>query len=144
MVRLKREVIDLKNRIIVLVAIGLALAVIGGAIVMLFNSKKQSAVGEFTLTKYQWEIENFPSDKNVGQVNDSNTAIEKAKELWIEKFSTAGGKPYNPINGKKIEVSYDSEKECWHINGTLSSNVDGAVPQALIQKDGEVLAVWMG
>lgn len=137
-------VIDMKNKIIILVAISLVLVVIGGAIFMLFSSKKQPDVGEFDLTKYQWEIENFPSDKNVGQVNDSNTAIEKAKELWIERFNTVGGKPYNPINGRKIEVSYDFEKECWHINGTLPSNVDGAVPQGLIQKDGKVLAIWMG
>lgn len=131
----------MKRRIIVLVIIGVILAVIGGSIIVLPNLKKQPYVDEFNLAKYQWEIENFPSNKNVGIVNNPNTAIEKAKELWIESFSS---KSYNPINGRKILVFYDSSNECWHIKGTLPSNEDGAVPNVLIQNDGKVLAVWMG
>ena len=94
------------------------------------------------MTDYQWEIKTFPSDKNVGQVDDVNTAIEKAKELWVDEFSIIIGQPYNPINGRKIEVSYDSEEECWHINGTLPPNTLGGVTHAIIQKDGKVIAVW--
>lgn len=99
----------MKNKIIILIAIGLVLAVIGGAIIMLFNSNKQPDVGEFELNKYRWEIETFPSDKNVGQVDDANAAIEKAKELWIEKYSVVGGQPNNPINGRPIKVYFDEK-----------------------------------
>ena len=109
---------------------------------MLFTSKKPPNVEEFSLSSYQWEIENFPSDKNVGQVDDANTAIEKAQELWLEKYSIVNGQTYNPINGRKIEVSYDSENDCWHINGTLPPKSGGGVPHAIIQRDGKVTAVW--
>ena len=134
----------MKSRIIVLVAMGLVLAIIAGAIIVLFSSKKQLDAGEFSLANYQWEIETFPSDKNVGRVDDANVAVEKAKELWLDKFSMVNGQPYNPVNGRKIKVSYDSENDCWLINGTLPSNTKGSVPCALIQKDGKVLAIWMG
>ncbi len=139
----------MKNKIIISITIFFVLAVIGGVAIMLFSSKqppktKPSDVGKFDLTNYQWEIETFPSDKNVGQVDDANTAIEKSKEIWLDKYNEVNGQPYNPINGRKIEVSYDSKKECWHINGTLPPDVDGAAPNALIQKEGQVLAVWMG
>ena len=108
------------------------------------DKNAEDNVLKFDLTNYQWGIENFPSDKNVGYVDNANTAIEKAKELWIEKYSMFGGQPYNPLDGVKIIVSYDYERDVWLINGTLPPDIDGVVPQALIQKDGKVLAVWMG
>jgi hypothetical protein len=131
-----------KNRFVILIAIGIALIVIGAIIFMFLKSTNESEIGQFDLAQYQWEIETFPSDENVGQVNDANTAIEKAKELWIEKFSIIGGQSYNPINGIKIEVSYDSDSDCWHINSTQPSNVLGGVLHAIIRKNGEVVAVW--
>ena len=73
----------MKNKAMIFMILGLVLAIIAGVIIMQFHSKKQTDVGTFELTKYQWEIENFPSDKNVGQVNDSDTAIEKAKERFV-------------------------------------------------------------
>lgn len=135
-----------KNKIIIMV---LGVSFIVGVIVVMFfidklSNLKSSDVGVFRLSEYQWEIENFPSDKNVGQVHNSKVAIERAKELWLEEYSIINGQHYNPINGRKIEVSFDFTNECWHINGTLPSNVDGAVPHALIQKNGKVLALWMG
>lgn len=132
----------MKNKIIILISIGLVLAVIGGAIIMLFNSNKQPDVGEFELNKYRWEIETFPSDKNVGQVDDANAAIEKAKELWIEKYSVVGGQPNNPINGKPIKIYFDEKNDCWYVHGTLPKNQVGGYPHAIIQKDGKVIAVW--
>lgn len=104
--------------------------------------KEQIDVGQFTLATYQWEIENFPSDKKVGKVDNPNIAIEKAKELWVEESNIIAGKPYDPTNEEKIEVSYDPEEECWHINGTLPPNTVGGVPHAIIRKNGEVIAAW--
>ena len=131
-----------KKLIIYAVIICIVLAVLGGGIFMLFDSNKSYNIKEFSLLNYQWEIETFPSDKNVGQVDDASTAIEKAKELWFEKFSMIGENTYNPINGRKIEVSYDSKEECWHVNGTLQKNTLGGVPHAIIRKNGEGLAIW--
>lgn len=98
--------------------------------------------GSFELSEYQWAVETFPYDRNVGIVENPKTAIEHAKELWIERFSPVNGKPYRLANSRKIMVLFDSENECWLISGTLPSYWDGGVPNAIIQKDGKVLAVW--
>lgn len=132
----------MRKKLIVYIVIGIVIGALGGMFFMLCNSNQPHDIKEFSLLDYQWEIETFPSDKNVGQVDDANTAIEKAKELWIEKFSINGGKPYAHVNRGKFEVSYDSKEECWHINGALSTNTLGGVPHAIIRKNGEVIAVW--
>lgn len=124
------------------------LTVIGGLSSMLFLLQKSKVskapdVGIFDLTEYQWEIKTFPLDKNIGQVDDKNVAIEKAKSLWLEKYGIDNGQLYNFINGRKIEVAYDFKEECWHIYGTLPQNTLGGVPHAIIRKSGEVLAVWI-
>ena len=50
----------------------------------------------------------------------------------IEKFSALDEKTYNSINTGKIEISYDSEEECWHINSKKSSpNTLGGILNAL-------------
>ena len=134
----------MKQKIFILLVIGVVVTVIGGGIVMLFYSNKPSIIGEFDSEKYKWEIENFSFSKNVGQVNDANTAIEKAKELWIEKYSTVNGQSYDPIKGRKCEVFFDRYNDCWLIKITLESNTIGSVPHAIIRKDGTVIAVWMG
>lgn len=131
-----------KTLIIIFTVLGLIF--MGGALFMLINLNKYPTVLEFNLVDYEWEATTFSSEKNVGEVNDAKTAIKKAEGLWIEKFSDINGEPYNPINGRKIEVSFDSKNECWHINGTLASNMLGSVPHALIKKNGNVIAVWMG
>lgn len=92
-------------------------------------------VETFCLTKYQWEIQTFSTDQNIGEVNDKNVAIKNAKSLWFEKYSV-------DIPERKIEVAYDSKEECWHVYGALSPNTLGGVLHAIIQKNGDVLAVW--
>ena len=132
----------MKNKVIVFIIVGIILVIAGGVGIMLFNASETSKVREFDLAKYQWALDIFPSDKNVGEVQDKNIAIEKAKVLWIEKYGIINGKPYDPTRGLKVNVSYNTENQCWHIYGTLPPDVDGGVPHALIQKDGKVLAVW--
>lgn len=134
----------MKNKIFVSVAIGFALVIIGGAIFMLFQSNEQLSIREFDVAKYQWEIENFPYNKNVGQVNDVNTAIEKAKELWIEKYSIVNGQAYDPIKERKCEAYFDNYNNCWLVKTSLRPNTKESIPHAIIRKDGTVIAVWMG
>ena len=136
-----------KSKRIVLIVL-VVLPVIGGLLTILFllqKSKEAKApdVGIFELTEYQWEITTFPSDKNVGQVDDKDVAIEKAKSLWLEQYDMDNRELYNSIHGGKIEVAYDFKEECWHIYGTLLPNTFGGVPHSIIRKSGEVLAVWM-
>lgn len=130
----KGKVIDMKKKVALFAIIMIVLAVICGFIIALFGLNHQPDVGKFTLTEYQWEIENFPSDKNVGKVDDENTAIEKAKEMLSEK--------YGDTDGKKMNIEYDSESGCWHVYGSVSPKELGGVPHAIIQRDGKVVAVW--
>ena len=115
---------------------------------MLFYSNikpdRKDIIREFDVLDYKWEIENFPSEEKVGQVSDANTAIEKAKELWIEKYDIVNGQPYDPINGRKCEVYFDHGSDCWLVKISLPSNTKGSTPHTIIRKDGTVIAVWMG
>jgi len=100
-------------------------------------------VYDFDLSTCEWGLENFPIDDRVEEIKDAETAVEQAKKLWEKYLSKAGNHPYNPINGLPVTVGFDEERECWCVSGTLQDGVDGAVPRAVIQQDGEVLAVWM-
>ena len=130
----KGKVNNMKKKVALFAIIIIVLAVICGFIIALFGLNHQPDVGKFTLAEYQWEIENFPSDKNVGKVDDENTAMEKAKELWLEK--------YGDTDEKKVNIEYDSESRCWHVCGSVSPKKIGGVPHAIIQRDGKVVAVW--
>lgn len=130
----------MKNKIIIY---GFLLIAFVCIIALIYNSK-QIHVKTFDLNDYQCEVEEFQLDINVGEVTNAKIAIEKAKELWIKKYGARNnGEIYDYVR-RKIEVSFDSENECWLINGTLPHRSIGFVPYALIQKDGKVLAVWKG
>ncbi len=102
--------------------------------------KENTTVFAFDISDYSWELENCREQINIGPVTTKNVAIDKAKQLWKEKF----GNIYE-INDLPIVVAYDEKNECWRVNGTLQDDgVDGAVPCALITKDGDVLAMWIG
>lgn len=104
------------------------------------SKKENTTVYTFDISDYSWELENCGYTKNIGPVTTKNIAIDKAKQLWKERF----GNIYE-INGLPIAVAYDEKNKCWLVNGTLQDDsVDGAVPCALITKDGDVLAMWIG
>lgn len=129
----------MKRKPVILVV--LILVFIGGFLSLLFllhrpEESNMPKVETFCLAEYQWEIQTFSTVQNIGEVTEEKTAIRKAKALWLEKYSVA-------IPDKKIEVAYDSKEECWHVYGTLSPNALGGVFHAVIQKDGNLLAVWI-
>lgn len=102
--------------------------------------KEITTVYPFDISDYSWELEKCGYQKNVGPVTTKNIAIDKAKQLWKERF----GNIYE-INDLPIAVAYDEKSECWRVNGTLQDDIEnGAVPCALITKDGDVLAMWIG
>lgn len=133
----------MKNKRIILIIL-VVLVAIGGLSSMLFLLQKLKVskapdVGTFDLTKYQWEIKNFPSVKNVGQVNNKNVAIEKAKSLWLEKYGSDNGQLHDFVKERKIVVDYDAKEECWHIYGTLPTNTVGGVPHVIVKKTAKCL-----
>jgi len=129
----------MKTKLIILFV--LFLVFIGGWLSLLFllyrTVEPNLPKGEtFCLTKYQWEIQTFSTEQSVGEVDNKNIAIKKAKSLWLEKYSVE-------IPEKKIKVAYDTKEECWHVYGTLSPNALGGVLHAIIRKNGDLLAIWI-
>lgn len=113
------------------------------------NNKSQTQIKSFDLNDYSEQIENYASSENVGKIGDSETAIQKAKELWNDKSYNT----YVDLDGKmKFTALYDSKNDCWYVSGDIptAKNENGSVevtlcsiPHAIIQKDGNVLAVWL-
>jgi hypothetical protein len=100
-------------------------------------------VRDCDIANHQQVIEKCPYEGNVGPVPDAETAVAKAKELWLEKYGVINGKPYDPTGGRPIMIGYDAKNDCWVVNGTLPKNAFGVVPFAIIQGDGTVLAMGM-
>ena len=119
------------NRTIILVC---SFVVIGGLLCMIFWFLL-SNVETFSLSEYEWEMENFQTVKNVGRLDDKNIAINQAKKLWQEKYQI-------DINKAKIKIAYDAGEECWHAYSAPTLNTLGGVYHAIIRKNGEVLALW--
>ena len=104
------------------------------------RTDEKEMVNSFDILDYTWEVKNCGYEKNVGSITTKNIAIDKAKQLWKERF----GNLYVD-NILPIAVAYDKKCKCWRVNGTLQdNNVDGAVPCGIISKDGDVLALWIG
>jgi len=90
---------------------------------------------KFNLKNYDKYVNNYYDGRNIGEVDTEETAIYKAKELWLEKYGENDTRL-----GTKVE--FDKKNKCWYIRGTLPSDTIGGVPHALIKTDGTVLAVW--
>ena len=98
---------------------------------------KTSKVDNFSISDYGNYIEQFSSEKNVGETNNAKTAKKKAEEVWIELYGekVKSSKPYRTL--------YDETNEVWLVQGSLHENMIGGVPHILIRKsDGRILAVW--
>lgn len=108
------------------------------AIIFIIKDKTESfKIKSFELGTYQWAIDNFPDERNVGEITDAEIAIQKAKMLWMEEN-------YD-LEQVKIEVAYNSSEACWHIRAKTDIPgyvVFGGVYHALIKTDGDVVAVW--
>lgn len=109
-------------------------ALIVGSIVVLLDMNKQDKVENFSLEDYREEINSFPGNQNVGTVENADAAKKHARMLWREKFNVSD------IAG--ITSAWDPENKCWHIYNITHANVLGGVFHAIIQKNGDVVAVW--
>ncbi|MBQ4283012.1 MAG: hypothetical protein IJB96_03690 [Lachnospira sp.] len=99
-------------------------------------------VGEFSMEYYDYYLENFQSDITVEPIDKASDAKKAAQKIWIEKY----GK--DVLKDRPYVVYYDKENEVWLVEGTLLiaelGMGIGGVPGILIDKDGNVLAVWHG
>ena len=80
---------------------------------------------------------------NVGEIESAIEAVEKAKKLWDKEFGKIAGTYYDPTGGRKIDIAFDENSDCWLLSGTLPDDTFGTVPVALIKSNGDVMAIYM-
>ncbi|MGM9602101.1 MAG: hypothetical protein ACI3W5_11065 [Faecousia sp.] len=98
----------------------------------------------FSLKEYSWAIEQYPSDKKVGSISNSEEAIASAKSLWDDEYGNFNGKHFDLYIDREINVKYDSGSGCWLVYlSTTRTDILAEFPYAIIHKDGDVRALWL-
>ena len=115
----------------------LILVIFIGGVFMVIVQNKSPVVENFKSSDYQYYIDNFSSEENVGSIIDAKDAIKKSEIIWIKLYGE------NIKKEKPFKVFYDAKSEIWLVQGTLRSNMMGGVANILVDNDtGKVLAVW--
>lgn len=123
------------KKILILIPI---LLICGVMYMSIFRADNKEPIGKFSLNEYQYFIENFPSDKVLGNISNASKAKEEAEKVWIEIYGEDVKKDIKPY-----VVMYDETSKTWLVTGTLPKNMLGGVPNIIIQgNNGKVLAVW--
>ncbi len=107
------------------------------------DSLETEGVIDFDLKNYQWEIDNFHIEENLGEISSPATATKKAKSLWTKTFNGVDKPLFDLGKTKEFQVAFDTSNGCWHIYGEAIPDTLGGTPHAIIKTDGEVLAVWI-
>ena len=128
----------MKKGIIIICGILLIVLLIGGIIIN--NYFEKAKVQSFSLddqTYYLQAIQDFPSDKYLGEILNAEQAKEKAISEWLNLF----GDKIN--NEKPYQVFFDEENDVWLVKGSLPKGRKGGVAYILMKKsDGKILAIW--
>ena len=120
-----------------LVLIVLGIVILSGVLLISCDTSNSYVIYDFNIKDYQDEIVVFPSDENIGEINDINTLMKKIEKIWIKVYGDEIKKE------KPYKVFYDEKNDVWLIHGTLPDYVDGGVAYAIVDnKTGKVLAVW--
>ena len=108
------------------------------AVIVIIVRVNSSKVGTFNLNDYKEEIDNFPSEEELGAISGPKDALKKAEKLFIELYgnSVKKWKPY--------KIFYDEENGVWLIEGSTKFFLMSGGVGVLIKDSGEVLAVWHG
>ena len=114
----------------------LFIAFIGGILVVIIKNKSPE-IKSFEVSEYQYYIDNFSSEDNLGFISDSKELLKKVEVIWIKQYGE------RIKNQKPYQVFYDEANGIWLVHGTLRSNMLGGVANILVDNDtGKVLAVW--
>lgn len=114
----------------------LFIAFIGGILVVIIKNKSPE-IKTFEVSEYQYYIDNFSSEDNLGFISDSKELLKKVEVIWIKQYGE------RIKNQKPYLVFYDEANGIWLVHGTLRSNMLGGVANILVDNDtGKVLAVW--
>ena len=125
-----------KRKVLFIFLLILFMTFIGGILVVIIKNKSPE-IKSFEVSEYQYYIDNFSSEDNLGFISDSKELLKKVEVIWIKKYGE------RIKNEKPYQVFYDEENGIWLVQGTLRSNMMGGVANILVDNDtGKVLAVW--
>jgi hypothetical protein len=127
-----------KKRIIVSVSILILITGIAFTWYVIFSFYK---VKEFNVEDFKQEMNDFSSDKIMGEIANQMIARKKAKEVWKELFSC------KVVRKVPYIVYFDKKNEVWLVRGNINYNyilneVGGLAHIIMRKNDGKVLAVW--
>lgn len=108
-----------------------------GGLVLAIISGNTFDIKAFDVNEYQYYIEHFPSNENIGSISDTKELLKKVENIWIECYgeSIKREKPY--------QLFYDKKSDTWLVKGTLRPNLVGGVANIIIEgNSGKVLAIW--
>lgn len=123
-----------RNKVILFI---FCVVMLTGGILIMAIRRNSPDIKSFDVSAYQYFIENFSSEENLGIIFDAKDATIKAEKIWIKIY----GKDVK--EEKPYQIFYDAENEVWLIQGSLRPNMMGGVANILIENNtGKVLAVW--
>ena len=118
-----------------------AVLVMGSVAYVLYSQylHKNPKVSDFDISEYSQWVEWYPSDRNIGPVNDAYTAREKARMVWAEMWGEEAASNKKP---RVISVSYDTESEVWLVKSVKKGYLDSGIYILIKSSTGDVIAVW--
>ena len=102
-----------------LVLIVFGIVILSGVLLISCDISNSYVIYDFNIKDYQDEIVGFPSDENIGEINDINTLMKKIEKIWIKVYGDEIKKE------KPYKVFYDKKNDVWLIHGTLPDYVMG-------------------
>ncbi len=126
----------IKRKRILTVILFLFAMCIGGIVTAIVKSRSPD-IQTFSVSEYQYYIDNFSAENDFGAIADTKDLLKKAERVWIEKYGkrVKSQKPY--------QVLYDEKNGIWLVRGTLHADRMGGVAHVLVDNaTGKVLAVW--
>lgn len=105
----------------------------------LSQSEQGEKIYPFALTEYRGEIENHAYSKNVDIVPIGKVALDKSISLWEEEF---GKQDYS--TGRDNRIFFDKKEACWCVvSSPVDNNATNSTFKTIVNKNGDVLAVWV-
>ena len=76
----------IKRRKYILIVFAAAVLAAGIFVILILNKDRAIEVKAFDTGDYQYYIDNFSSEDDVGSITDAADAIKKAEKIWIEAY----------------------------------------------------------
>ena len=139
----------MKRIIICILALILIVSVMGCSASSIANPEPNDH--SFSLDDFERYLENYPYDKNIGEIKDENTAIEKAIKEWskFEEYTNHINSKYVDSEEIEYEALYDEKHDCWLVRVYYEDyyenyNEDYIYewwPHLIVESDGDVLTL---